>query len=77
MGTATAMTNIGNMLGNVLLQPGIGLVLDRYWTGELVKGAHIYSVGAYQAGFALIVGWSLLSCAMIVLTRETSCQQSA
>ncbi len=77
MGTVTASTNIGNMLGNVLLQPGIGWVLDRNWTGETVKGAHIYGVPAYQAGFGLIVGWALLSVVMILLTRETGCKQRA
>ena len=75
MGTVTATTNIGNMIGNVLLQPGIGMVLDRNWTGTIVNGARLYSAGAYQAGFALIVGWGLLSCVMIALTRETGCRQ--
>jgi MFS family permease len=75
MGTVTATTNMGNMLGNVLLQPGIGVVLDRNWTGLMVKGAHVYSVEAYQSAFILIVGWSLFSCVMIALTRETKCQQ--
>jgi hypothetical protein len=77
MGTVTASTNIGNMLGNVLLQPGIGWLLDRNWTGETVRGAHVYGVAAYQAGFALIVTWGLLSVVMILLTRETNCKQSA
>ena len=77
MGTSTAATNIGNMLGNVLLQPGIGMLLDRNWTGVMANGARIYGVEAYQAGFILIIGWSLLSCIMIAFTRETRCQQSA
>ena len=76
MGTITATTNMGNMLGNVLLQPGIGKLLDSHWTGTMVKGAHVYGVEAYQAAFVLIVGWSLFSCLMIALTRETNCQQS-
>jgi nitrate/nitrite transporter NarK len=77
MGTVTATTNIGNMLGNVLLQPGIGMLLDRNWTGLMAKGARLYNVEAYQAGFILIVGWSVLSCVLIALTRETRCQPSA
>jgi len=40
-----------------------------------VKGARLYSVEAYQAGFILIAGWSLLSCVLIALTRETNCRQ--
>ncbi len=77
MGTATAAANIGNMLGNVFLQPGIGMLLDKNWTGTMLKGAHVYGVEAYQSAFVLIVGWSLLSCVMIAMTRETSCQQSS
>jgi nitrate/nitrite transporter NarK len=77
MGTVTATTNIGNMLGNVLLQPGIGILLDRNWSGTIVKGAHVYGATAYQSGFALIVAWSILSCLVISLTRETGCRQSA
>ncbi len=76
MGTVTATTNIGNMLGNVLLQPGIGMLLERNWTGLMVKGARVYSAEAYQAGFVLIVGWALLSCVLISLTKETHCRQS-
>lgn len=75
MGTVTATTNMGNMLGNVLLQPGIGMLLDRHWTGTMVHGAHVYGVAAYQAAFVPIVAWSLFSCVMIMLTRETNCQQ--
>jgi MFS family permease len=77
MGTVTATANIGNMLGNVLLQPGIGVLLDRNWSGATLKGAKIYGVEAYQAAFALIVAWSLLSVVLIALTRETDCKQSA
>ena len=77
MGTVTATTNIGNMLGNVLLQPGIGMLLDKNWSGAMAKGARVYGAEAYQAGFILIVGWSLLSCVLIALTKETGCRQSA
>jgi sugar phosphate permease len=77
MGTVTATTNIGNMLGNVVLQPGIGLLLDRNWAGGIVKGARVYGLDAYRAGFILILTWSLLSCVMIALTTETNCQQKS
>jgi sugar phosphate permease len=77
MGTVTATTNIGNMLGNVLLQPGIGMLLDRNWSGAMFHGARVYSPAAYQAGFLPIAAWALLSCILISLTRETQCRQSA
>lgn len=77
MGTSTACTNIGNMLGNVLLQPGIGLLLDRNWSGAMVNGSRVYTAAAYQAGFVPIIAWALLSSAAIMLTAETRCRQSA
>jgi sugar phosphate permease len=77
MGAVTATTNIGNMLGNVLLQPGIGLLLDRHWAGTVVHGARIYSVGAYQIGFLPIVAWALISTLAIVLTKESGRRPSA
>lgn len=75
MGSVTATTNIGNMLGPVFLQPGIGFLLDRNWTGATAHGARIYSAAAYQIGFLPIAVWALVSCLCIVLTRETACRQ--
>ena len=77
MGTANATTNIGNMLGNVLLQPGIGLLLDRNWSGAMAHGSRVYTMAAYEAGFVPIVAWAILSSVCILMTRETSCRQSA
>ena len=77
MGTMTGAVNMGNMLGVVLLQPGIGLVLDRYWTGQLVNGAHVYNVAAFHAGFMLLTGWAVLSVILVALTRETYCKPLA
>lgn len=81
MGTVTASTNMGNMFGPSLLQPGIGLLLDRNWTGATLsgasgKGAHIYGVEAYHIGFLLILAWSVVSCLLIAMTKETYCRQS-
>ena len=77
MGTMTGTVNMGNMLGVVLLQPGIGWVLDRYWDGQLVNGAHVYSVAAYHVGFMLLSGWAVLSVLLIAMTRETYCKPVA
>jgi hypothetical protein len=77
LGTISGGTNVGNMLGPTLLQPAIGWMLDRQWTGETVNGLRVYSAGAFHAGFLLIIGWFVLSCALIALTRETFCRQTA
>ena len=77
VGTISAVTNIGNMLGPTLLQPGIGWMLDKRWTGEILHGNRLYSVHAFEAAFVLIVLWSTLSCILISLTKETYCAQNA
>jgi sugar phosphate permease len=77
MGAVTATTNIGNMLGNVFLQPGIGMLLDRHWQGAMANGARVYSASAFQTGFIPVAGWALLSCVLIAITRETRCRQLA
>ena len=77
LGTISGTTNIGNMIGPTLLQPGIGWIVGRHWTGKLVNGVHVYDVGAYKAGFVLIVGWLIMSSILLSLTKETYCKQSA
>jgi len=76
MGTATATANIGNMLGNVFLQPGIGLLLDWHWSGAMSHGGRVYDLAAYRAGFLPVVVWAVVSSIAIALTRETHCRQS-
>jgi MFS family permease len=76
LGTISGTTNIGNMIGPTLLQPAIGWVLDRYWSGDVNHGVHIYGVHAYQIGFLLMVGWLVISSVLLSFTQETYCKQS-
>jgi MFS family permease len=77
LGTVSGAINIGNMIGPTLLQPGIGRILEQHWTGAMANGARVYGVEAFQTAFLLSVGWTLLSCILSSLTRETGCGQSA
>jgi sugar phosphate permease len=74
-GTISGITNMGVILGATLLQPAIGWVLDRFWTGDTMDGVRIYGIAAYQAGFSLLIGWSMLAFILIFFTRETHCRQ--
>jgi MFS family permease len=76
-GAITGLINSGNMIGPMLLQPGIGWVLDQRWGGQLVNGLRVYGVDAFQSGFLLSVAWSILSVLLLAFTRETNCRQSA
>ena len=77
LGTISGAINVGNMIGPMLLQPGIGRILDQRWSGTMSAGLRVYSVDAFEAAFLLIVGWLLLSVTLISFTRETHCQPTA
>jgi sugar phosphate permease len=76
LGTISGAINVGNMLGPTILQPAIGRVLDQRWAGAMANGVRAYSVDAFQAAFAMIVAWSLLTCLLTALTQETRCRQA-
>jgi sugar phosphate permease len=77
LGTISGAINVGNMLGPTLLQPGIGWMLDRQWSGQTLEGVRFYTIGNYQTAFLLVVGWCAVSCVLIALTRDTRCRQTA
>jgi len=77
LGTISGAVNVGNMLGPTFLQPAIGWVLDRHWSGAFVGGARVYSVDAFHTAFTLIAGWAVLSCILIAFTKDTVCRQTA
>jgi sugar phosphate permease len=77
LGTISGAVNVGNMLGPTVLQPVIGWMLDRHWTGAFDGGARVYSVDAFHAAFALIVAWAVLTCVLIALSKDTGCRQTA
>jgi MFS family permease len=74
-GTAGGITNMGNMLGGMILQPAIGWVLDRMWTGETSAGVRAFGLDAYRAAFMLMLAWIALAVILVLFTRETRCRQ--
>ena len=75
-GTASGFCNMGPLMGGMLLQPGVGWLLDHYWHGALVDGVRLYDVPAYQGGFALIGAAVALSLLLIPFARESNCVQT-
>jgi MFS family permease len=74
-GTVSGVTNMGVMTGPMALQPAVGLVLDRMWTGTIVGGVRVYSVDAYRSGFSIMLAWIAVSFVLLLFTRETGCRQ--
>jgi len=76
MGTASGVCNMGPLLGGMLLQPAVGWMLDRHWSGTLVNAARTYDAAAWQAGFGLMFACLVVSMMLISFLRETHCQQA-
>jgi len=76
-GTASGLTNMGVMMGPMLLQPMVGKILDYYWTGQMADGVRTYSLDAYEYGFIPMMIWILLSVVLLFFTKETHCRQLA
>ncbi len=74
-GTVSGVCNMGVIIGPMVLQPVMGWILDRNWTGTLENGIKIYDLGAYQSAFSLMMIWSILSAVLISFTTETHCRQ--
>ena len=75
-GTAGGITNMGNMLGGMIMQPAVGWMLDQRWAGTFANGVRIYDFGAYRAGFALMLIWLAVALVLLVFVRETHCRQN-
>ena len=76
-GTVSGLTNMGVMMGPMLLQPVVGRILDINWTGQMAGGVRVYSLDAYEYGFIPMMGWIILSVLLLFFTKETHCRQIA
>lgn len=76
MGTTSGVVNMGPLMGGMLLQPGVGWLLDRRWGGALENGVRLYDPAAWQSGFTLM--FAAVACALAILpfARETHCRQA-
>ena len=66
---------MGVIVGPMLLQPLIGLILDRHWQGALVDGKRVFDLASYSQGFSMMLMWAALSLVLLFFTRETYCRQ--
>ncbi len=73
-GTVSGVVNMGVMMGPMILQPAVGWMLDKNWSGEVAGGVKYYSLSAYQYGFFLMALWAVISFILIVFTRENTRQ---
>jgi len=76
-GAASGIANMGTMLGGMVMQPVVGVILDRHWGGAMRDGVRVYDFAAYQAAFATMLVWGVVALALLALARETNCRPYA
>ena len=75
-GTAIGVVNAFVTGTGAVYQPMIGWLLDKSWSGTLVDGARIYSVGDYRIAFSVLVAGMVLGLGCAVAMRETRCRST-
>lgn len=76
-GVATATVNGAGFVGGAVLPPLLGLVLDRYRTGEVVGGSVAYSEFGYRVAFGVTaVAVAVACCAAILFARRRRAERS-
>jgi hypothetical protein len=68
---------MGPLMGGMFLQPAVGWMLDRQWTGAMTGGARLYDAAAWSGGFVLLATMVAASLLLLTLARESFCLQSA
>lgn len=76
-GTVSGVINMGVMAGPMILQPAVGWILDRMWTGSMLMDVRMYDAAAYRSGFGLMLLWISASFFLLFFTEETGCRQRA
>lgn len=73
-GTAIGVVNAFVTGTGAIYQPTIGWLLDKSWSGTLVEGARIYTVGDYRVAFSVLVVGLLVGLMCTLAMRETRCR---
>jgi sugar phosphate permease len=68
-GMATSVVNMGSFLGAAIMQPVVGWAID-----HARQGAAVSAPGDYQAGIAILAGFSLMGLIATLFVRETYCR---
>jgi sugar phosphate permease len=75
-GTVSGIANMGVIQGPMYMQPLVGIILDRTWSGAAVDGKRVFDLASYQQGFSLMLIWGVVAIALLLMTRETGCKQT-
>ncbi len=68
--TAMGFINMWVVGSGAVMQPLIGWMLDRQWTGELISGARVYTNASYQWAFCALIVSVAAAIVCTLLVRE-------
>jgi Sugar phosphate permease len=74
-GMAAGFVNVGSYVGAGLMQPLVGMILEKYWSGTIINGIKIYPLEAFQVGFiccSAAIGVSWFATLFMVETKCTN-----
>lgn len=75
-GTVGGVVNMSILGFAAILQPLLGVILDRNWDGSLAAGVPVYSAEAYFLAFSCLFSCAILSVIAMLPVRETRCKMA-
>jgi MFS family permease len=73
-GVASGLVNMGGFAGGAIAQPIFGYLLDRGWQGEMLEGAPVFPLYAFQQGIFLCCAMAALGVVASLMMKETHCK---
>lgn len=73
-GMSTSIVNMGGFVSAALLQPIVGLIMDRGWDGSIVAGVRQYAPDTFTPALALLAAIAASGTLAALLLRETRCR---
>lgn len=73
-GMSTSLVNMGGFVSAALLQPVVGLIMDRGWDGTIVAGVRQYSPETFTTALALLTAVAALGTVASLFLLETRCR---
>jgi sugar phosphate permease len=70
-GIASGLVNIGGFASAAVAQPVFGYILDQGWVGDMMEGARVYPLQAFQQGLWLCCALTVLGLLGALLVKET------
>jgi len=70
-GIASGLVNMGGFASAAVAQPVFGYILDQGWVGDMMEGARVYPLQAFQHGLWLCCALIMLGLLGALLVKET------